>query len=198
MCVLHQCARALPWNFGFGAHHNPVLDVANHIQPNHPNIRGNCLSTRSHFKAVFTLLPSHCCVNCVVLLHCTHFPAGPSPEKGQRIQLSTYSMPANMFHRRVPTAGAVWVCRWFIRCKWSSRRRQRQISSQCDILLFVDLCTHSLLHCCCRGVPVASQREQHACCVWVLWDFSAFLQDSLAQRCTTALPGKSAVCFVVI
>lgn len=35
------------------------------------------------------------------IYHCTHFPAGPSTEKGQKIQLSTYAMQTNMSHRQV-------------------------------------------------------------------------------------------------
>lgn len=147
-------------------------------------------------KGVFILLPSYFyiyCANCVVLLHsiyCIHFPAGLSTGKGQKMQLSTYLMQTNMFHRQVQQQEACGFVSDTVAVSGAPGAKDRSALSvtSCCLLTFswahyytvVVAAFHSRLT--ARATRVLSLG---------LWDFSVFLQDTLPQRCITVLPGNS-------
>lgn len=119
--------------------------------------------------------PPYFCANCVVLLHsiyrCIHFPAGPSNGKGQKIQLSTYSMQTNMFHRQVQQQepyGFVSDTFDVSGAPGGAKDRSALSVTSCCLLTFAHAHYYTV-------VVAASSR---ATCVLCLGNFSAFLQDS--------------------
>lgn len=157
--------------------------------PNHPNITQMQATVCGH---VATLKVFSHTASLIFFVQIAWFCSAPyivvfisqqalSTGKGQRIQLSALLDANKHVSPTGTTAGAVWGCLFYIRCKWSSRRRQRRISSQCDILLFVDLCTCSLLHR-CRRLPQSPPSESNTRVVFGFVEFFCFLQDSLPPK----------------
>lgn len=167
------------------------------ILTNHPNIRQMQATVYEHVTTLKVLSHRfpHFCANCVLLLHsvyhCIHFPAGPSTGKGQKIQLRTYSMQTNMFHRQVQQQEPCgFVSKPFdvSGAPGGAKDRSALSVTSCCLLTFAHAHYYIVVGAAFRSCLTA--RATHVFCLG-LWDFSAFLQDCLPQRCTTVLHGNS-------
>lgn len=107
------------------------------------------------------------------------------------MQLSTYSMQTNMFHRQVQQQEACGFVSDTVAVSGApggAKDRSALSVTSCCLLTFARAHYYTV-------VVAAFHSRLTATATHVLslglWDFSAFLQDTLPQRCITVLPGNS-------